>query len=893
MNAVPEPQHAGLSALATAFAISVRSHPHAAFLLDLDGRFLAVNPELCRRLQTSEAEVIGRTFHHTVESNDFAFVLEQFERARDGEPVQYEATGTRPDSTIFLARVTNYPVHIDGEIVAVVGIAVDVSHQQEELTRQRASEDLLRLAGRMARFGGWSVDAESRRVMLTDGALRMFGFADADEYDSLPQWSPHAAEDRARFTQLLQRCLTDGDAFDIESNMIARDGSRLRVHTIGEAERDESGSIVRARGAVWDITDYAIERERAQYLDERLSASLSAISDGLMFLDTDWKVSFVNPTAELLLGRSHTEFMGNDLWQLYPNTVGTDFEQAFREAERSRNRVIHREWVERTQLWVDVTIYPIDTGLVVHLRDTTDDVAAREREIEHERQLQQQAALLDISRDAIVVRGLDDRVQYWNRAAAELYGWPAAEAVGQLITDLIYHDPIEMRTYTAEVLRESYWAGELEQRTRSGTTIIADCRWQLLNDEGGQPRAILCVNTDITAYRKEQEARARGQRMESLGTLAGGIAHDLNNVLTPVLMSIQLLALDESDEQRLELLSTVETSVKRGATMIKQVLAFARGLEGRREPIDMDALIDDLVAYAVDAVPSSITVDVSRPESLPDSTGDVTQLMQVLVNLVVNARDAMPGGGRLRITAEVERLDEAVNSVSHDAQAGDYVVIAVEDNGTGMPPDVVTRVFEPFFTTKETGQGTGLGLSTALAIVRSHGGFMQVYSEPEHGTRFRVGMPLAAKSSRPRPEPNNERPLPRGNGELVLVVDDEAAIRQVACRTLEMHGYRAASAANGREAIDFIESGSDSVDLVLTDLMMPVMDGAATTAYLEDHHPEIPIIAASGLAANGDPGRSIGLGVSRFLPKPYTTSLLLTTLHDTLHERALRRTESE
>jgi len=893
MNSLSEPKHHDLRSLATAFHISVESHPHAAFMLDLDGRFLAVNPELCRRLQATAAELLGRTFHHTVEPHDLAFVLEHFDRARNGESVQYEATGTRPDSTIFLARVTNYPVRVDGEIVAVVGIAVDVSHQQEELTRQRASEDLLRLAGRMARFGGWSVDAQSRRVMLTDGALRMFGFTDLDQYVSEPNWSPHAPEDRARFTQLLQRCLTEGTAFDIESNMIAHDGAPLRVHTIGEAERDESGVIVRAHGAVWDITEYAIERERARYLDERLSASLSAISDGLMFLDTDWKVSFVNPTAEQLLGRSHTELMGNGLWQLYPNTVGTAFDRAFREAVRSRNRVIHREWVELTRLWVDVTIYPIDTGLVVHLRDTTEDVAAREREDEHERQLQQQAALLDISRDAIIVRGLDERVQYWNRSAAELYGWPAAEAVGQPISDLIYHDPVEMRTYTAEVLRESYWAGELEQRTRSGKTIIADCRWQLMLDDSGQPRAILCVNTDITAYRKEQEARARGQRMESLGTLAGGIAHDLNNVLTPVLMSIQLLALDESDEQRLELLSTVETSVKRGATMIKQVLAFARGLEGRREPIDMDDLLNDLVAYARDALPSSITIDVSRPETLPDSTGDVTQLMQVLVNLVVNARDAMPDGGRLRIAAEVERLDETVNSVSHEANPGAYVVIAVEDDGAGMTAEVVMRVFEPFFTTKETGQGTGLGLSTALAIVRSHGGFMQVYSEPGHGTRFRVGVPFVAKSNKPSVAPTSEHPLPRGRGELVLVVDDESAIRQVACRTLEAHGYRAKSVANGREAIDFIEAGVDRVDLVLTDLMMPVMDGAATTAYLEDHHPEIPIIAASGLASNGDPGRSIGLGVARFLPKPYTTSLLLTTVHDTLHERSMRETESE
>jgi len=247
----------------------------------------------------------------------------------------------------------------------------------------------------------------------------------------------------------------------------------------------------------------------------------------------------------------------------------------------------------------------------------------------------------------------------------------------------------------------------------------------------------------------------------------------------------------------------------------------------------------------------------------------------------------------VRITAAIEQHDTEIVSIGHTASAGDYAVFSVEDSGQGMTPDIMAKVFEPFFTTKMAGKGTGLGLSTTLAIVRSHSGFLQVYSEPEHGTCFRVGIPISTSLPRPRPSPADGEPLPGGDGEHVLVVDDEEFVRRITCQTLEAHGYRTTQAVHGQEAIDIIESGGDRVDLVLIDMMMPVMDGAATTAYLEVHHPEIPIIAASGLTSHGDSSGSVGMGVSRFLPKPYTTSLLLRTVRDTLQQHVSTRTDRD
>jgi len=759
--------------------------------------------------------------------------------------------------------------------------------------RVHESEDLLRLAGRMASFGGWSVDAETRRVRLTDGALHIFGFPPDSSPSDDVAWGLFSSADRERLGDFLEKCLETGESFDSEAAMTKADGTGLRVRIIGEAERDGKGIVRRVQGAVWDITDYALERDRVRDLEERLGTSLRSITDGLYFLDNDWRVTFVNPMTETLLGRSKNELIGVPLWSAYPHTRGTSFEAAFHDAAQTRQRVIHREWVELTQRWVDITIYPVETGVVVHLRDATDEVRARESERETRRKLEEQAALLDIARDAIIVRGLDGRVQYWNRAAAELYEIPAARALGQSVNELIYDGLDEFQDANEAVLREGYWAGELRQRARSGREIIADCRWQLVHDDQGSPRAVLCVNSDITEFRRDEEARTRSQRMESLGTLAGGIAHDLNNVLTPILMSTQLLAQNEHDAGRIELLDTLEASAKRGAEMVRQVLSFARGVDGKREPIDMDALFDDIFAYARAALPPSITIEVDRAEPLPASMGDMTQLLQVLINLVVNARDAMPNGGQLNLSADREHFDDNVVSIGHVAAAGDFVVFSVEDNGHGMPAEIAVKAFEPFFTTKGAGRGTGLGLSTTLAIVRSHGGFIQVYSEPERGTRIRVGFPVSTSTSRKPLEAPGDAALPHGSGELILVVDDEPAIVRTTCQMLEAHGYRTVGAANGREAIDIVESAGHDVTLVLTDMMMPIMDGATTSAYLEKHHPGIPIIVASGLTVHGDSTTKVGMGVARFLAKPYTTRRLLVTVRDTLREHGLTEAVTE
>jgi nitrogen-specific signal transduction histidine kinase len=402
-----------------------------------------------------------------------------------------------------------------------------------------------------------------------------------------------------------------------------------------------------------------------------------------------------------------------------------------------------------------------------------------------------------------------------------------------------------------------------------------------VRDDRGEPQSILVINTDVTERKKMEAQFLRAQRMESIGTLAGGIAHDLNNVLSPILMAVQMLRLKAQDEGVREWLDILQANAERGADMVRQVLSFARGVEGERVTLQPKHLVKDVVKILKETLPKSVSLGYEVPNDLWMVSADATQIHQVLMNLCVNARDAMPQGGELTLRAQNVTLDDAYARMHLEAKPGKYVMLTVADTGAGIPPEVVSRIFEPFFTTKETGKGTGLGLSTALTIVRSHGGFINVYSEPKKGTEFTVYLP-AIEAARPEQAEKRGVELPAGHGELVLVVDDEEAIRQITKGTLETFGYRVLTAGDGTEAVALYAQNLDEVAVVITDMMMPFMDGPATIRAIRKMNPRVPIIAASGLAAGDKAAEAAAIGVHTFLPKPYTADKLLKALADIL-----------
>lgn len=499
-----------------------------------------------------------------------------------------------------------------------------------------------------------------------------------------------------------------------------------------------------------------------------------------------------------------------------------------------------------------------------------------------EERIREQAALLDKARDAICAFDVNQCIIYWNKGAERLTGYAADEVVGRPMAEPPFgSDARKLAAAYAAVLEADEWNGEMNLRAKDGEPLVVESRWTLVRDAAGQPRSILVINTDVTE-RKQLEAHfLRAQRMESIGGLVGGIAHDLGNLLVPILLGIKVLQQKFGDDERVgRTLSMMQKSAQRGSDMVKQVLAFARGVEGERVPLNLRHVVYDVRKIVEETFPTSIELAVAVPESLKAVVGDATQLQQVIMNLCVNARDAMPEGGRLTIGAESRHFDAQDVRGFLDAQPGEYVVVTIADTGTGMPGHVVDKIFEPFFTTKPTGKGTGLGLSTVYSIVKSHGGFLDVTSVEGEGTTFRVCLPATDELEAEDEAPGEEGF--QGNGELVLVVDDEEAILEATRETLEHEGFRVLTASNGREALRVFEAHAISVEAVVTDLMMPEMDGLATIKALKARRAELPIIAASGVPEDERARQALDAGARAFLSKPFTPERLVHALVEAL-----------
>ena len=516
--------------------------------------------------------------------------------------------------------------------------------------------------------------------------------------------------------------------------------------------------------------------------------------------------------------------------------------------------------------------------------------AERERE-DAEVRIREQAALLSKARDAIMVMDTHGAITFWNAGAERIYGWSTEEVVrGMNAASFWKVDEQKHQDALRQTIQHEEWHGELTQATKDARTIFVESRWSLIRDHENKPKSILIINTDISEKKKLEAQFFRAQRMESIGTLAGGIAHDLNNVLTPILVSLKLLR-EMKGETPAEILDTLEASAHRGASIVQQVLSFARGVEGEKALLQVKHPLNEVLKIAKDVFPRTVEIRSHFDADLWPVNGDATQLHQVFMNLVVNARDAMPNGGRLQIEARNTEIDENYAQMQPDAKPGPYVMVAVSDTGTGIAPGVLPKIFEPFFTTKEIGKGTGLGLSTAAGIVRSHGGFLAVYSELGQGTSFKVYLPAAENRSEKPPPSELAAALPQGKGELVMVVDDEVAIREIIKVTLVNNGYRVVTATDGTEAVGLFATQKRKVKAVMVDLMMPFMDGIATIRALQKMEPGTKFIAISGLMDQARIGQLNEIGGVNFLAKPFTTEQVLGMLAVVLAEKN-ERTEA-
>jgi PAS domain S-box-containing protein len=511
------------------------------------------------------------------------------------------------------------------------------------------------------------------------------------------------------------------------------------------------------------------------------------------------------------------------------------------------------------------------------------DVTARvrsEQEIKRQRdRLQVQAELINQSNDAIIGCSAEGVIAGWNGGAEKLYGWTPSEAVGRQLTELLQTDPETAGEIGGALREQGKWEGELAQSRRDGRRLTVDSRQVVLRDTAGGLTGVLAINRDITDRRYLEEQLRQSQKLESVGQLAGGVAHDFNNLMTIVsgYANMVLEDLPEGDPLR-ESLGEISLAATRATALTRQLLTFSRRQARRASDFDLNHVVRDLEKLLRRWIGEDIVLILALDSHPTVVHADRSHIEQVILNLVINARAAMPNGGN--VTVETARVDVDVAWAStHIAlSSGKYVELRVSDTGHGMSAEVQARCFEPFFTTKEPGRGTGLGLSTVYGIVKQSEGSIFVQSEPGVGTSFHVYLPavdrMAGQVEAARPA------AALGGHETILVVEDEEGVRKYVQEALERKGYRVLTAANGREALEITRSTAETIDLLLTDMVMPEMGGVELAEAFHQLRPSVPVLHMSGYSDRLWQGEV----PQHYLQKPFTPDALLQSIR-TLLER--------
>jgi len=863
----------------------LQSHPDAIYVFDLDGQFLDFNDHLCTMLGWTRDELTAMNFAPFIDAEMLPLTEENFQRSVAGETVRYRSRGRRKSGEVFEVDITNLPLRdASDSIVAVIGWARDVSEEVRANERLRTNTAVAKMAARLARLGGWSVEAGSEIVAWSEELLQILAVDGSGQLDLDESLKRLPDDESSRVAVLIRRCMAEGVAFDVFSKVLDGAENLLDVRIIGEAERDAEGQILRVVGVLYDVTTLIRQSQTVERLERRMAETFNSIGSALFFVNRLWEIEFINEAGLNLLGVDRNAALGASVYELFPKFEESQMFSSYVSAmdeNRYTSKIVYL--ADRDQ-WFEMSALPAPGGLLIAARDVTSEQNDRLKAKEDETRANLLAQMVDRSKDAMIVRSFEHGVTYWNKAAEEMYGWTFEEVAGVSPPELLHDNPSVAYLALADVSRDGNWTGEQQHKTKSGALITVDCRWQLIRDDQGVAIGVFGVNRDVTAINLEREDRARHQRMESIGTLASGMAHDLNNVLTPVLLTLGVLENGETEESKRELIHSLGNGVKRGAQMIQQVLAYARGVEGERGVVDVAKLVREVLQFSGETLPKNIDVRVHLDEGVWPVLGDVTQLMQIVLNLITNARDAMPDGGYLEVGVRNGYGSDAGRIVT-DVEGRRYVYVEVVDSGVGIDEGVLERIFEPFYSTKPVGLGTGLGLSTSQAIANSHGGRLEVTSTPGHGSRFALILPAVPEAEVVRSTHSDGDAELRDpyltKGRRLLVVDDEPAILMMFEQILRAEHYLVDVAKDGLEALELVDKATSPYDVILTDLNMPRMSGEELALEVSKRSSDTRFIFMSGLTVSSSAKNADVFQRSIFLQKPFQSSVLLDALQET------------
>jgi hypothetical protein len=873
------------------FSVIFHSSPVPVALSTVkEGRYLDANAEFLKMFGWSREEMIGHTsseFNIWVNPEDRDAILSKI---KVHDSVRNFEMNVRIKSGQIRRVLWSAETVVVGGESCFLGTSLDITERKQADEAVRDREMKLRLALDAARMGTWDWDIQGGRVIWSSGHEALWGYAPGtfpgtyEGYES--RIHPDDVEGARRAGQ---KAMDEHSNYEHEYRVLWPDGTVRWITSRGQAFYGPDGKPVRMSGVAMDITERKQADEAVRRGREELKDLFDNAPVGFHELDAGGRIVRINDTELKMLGYSAGELLGQLVWKISA------------EEEKARRATLAKldgeppsaEGFERMFRRKDGSVFPVlindrilkrEDGAITGIRSTIQDITGRqqaERQLTDEFNFNQR--IISGASVGIVAFKASGQCVLANEAAAQALNGTVPRILAQNFRQIESWRAAGMLQMAEEVLatKESR-QGEAHFISTFGKEVWLVCHFShfVQNDESH----LLLIFTDVSERKKLETQFLRAQRMESVGTLAGGIAHDLNNVLAPLLFAVQILKGKISDAEGQRMLEILEANVKRGASLVKQVLAFGRGIQGERILVQPKHIANEIKQIVQETFPKYVEFEFQCAPNLWPLTGDPTQIEQVLLNLCVNARDAMPGGGKLFLHLENKALDKTGVGANPEARPGPYVVISVTDTGMGMTSEIQNRIFEPFFTTKEVGKGTGLGLSTSLAIVKSHDGFITCDSELGKGSTFKVYLPASPDTAATEKPAAGKSSLPRGNNELVLVVDDEEPIRDIAKKLLERYGYRVLLATNGAEAVKLYTSRQNEIAAVMTDMAMPVMGGAAAIAALQAINPKVRIIGSSGFETNDGTSEDNSARPPHFIPKPYSAETVLNMLHEVLSE---------
>lgn len=733
--------------------------------------------------------------------------------------------------------------------------------------------------------GLWDWDVEANHVYFSKQWKAMLGHAEDEIGDTLGEWDSRIHPDDLPHMQAGLDLHWRGETpvYTSEHRVRAKDGTYKWILDRGKiVSRTPDGRPRRMIGTHADLTDRKSAEARSVDALAFAQAVLDSSPVGLLVFRPDGGIVIANESAARIVGTSlanllQVNFRRLESWRRHGLLAMAE------QALASGKEMIHRGPVTTAfgkLIWLEARMVRFTHEGAPHLLMIISDEAEKHQAVETLRLME---AAVQAAPVGWVVTDPEGVIQWVNPGFTALTGYTAAEAIGRnpRILKSGRHRPEFYTAMWTAIKRGEVWTGEVFNQRKDGVQYHERMTIAPVRDGNGIVAHYVAIKQDITEQKQLEQQLARAQRLESIGMLASGIAHDLNNIFAPILLSLELLKLKYPMADARRMLDTIESAGQRGAGIVKQVLTFARGIEGERTEVQPKYLVKELAQILGETLPRNIRVETELSAGLPPVLGDATQLHQVLLNLAINARDAMPSGGRLVLGARSLLVDAARAARNPPLKPGPCVAFTVADTGTGIAPEVLEHMFEPFFTTKPLGKGTGLGLSTVYGIVRSHGGAVEVETEIGKGTEFCVllsAIPCAVSTlEAPGPGPG----AIKGGSRRVLVVDDEETIRLVTVAALQRHGFVVETAGDGVEGlVKFLQRGSYVA--VVTDLMMPRMNGYEMAREIRHHAPLVPIIASSGMTGDSvatQPEAGLAaLGIKTLLLKPYSEGDLMQAL---------------